>query len=158
KSTNMSRHAMKQWEREVKKASQEVLIEKGYFKDAVKFGLGGYKDTYEKTEKGEQLERDIFLFKNYLRNLSNVDKTYFNHAELLDEYMIWAALFGMTKEAQAQFSFAYADYMVYSMYYPQAIEAVVEISNSIVYTSGAGGSFSGGGGGGAFGGGGGGTR
>lgn len=155
KSVSMSRHTMKQWEQNVKNTSQAVLIEQGYFKDVVKFGLTGYNETYEKTEKGEQLEREIFLFKNYLRNLSDVDESNPNNAELLDEYMIWATFLGMTKEAQVQFTSLYADYMVYSMYRPQAIEAVVEISNSIAYASGAGRSFSAGGGGGAFGGGGG---
>lgn len=56
---------------------------------------------------------------------------------MLDEYIILAALLGIINEAQAQFSFACADYMIYSMYYPQPIGAVVEVSNSIDYANGA---------------------
>lgn len=145
----------------LEEASQEILHEKGYMEERERFGIGGFRKSYKKTEQGEELERQIFMFMNYLRDYSIVEKSQTKEQSQLDEYIVWAALLGISKEAQAQFASVHDHYFQHSMYYhPFVLPGILDISDSIAYESGAGGSFSGGsgGGGGAFGGGGGGTR
>lgn len=158
KSIAKKQDIMKTWEKDIKFTSKKTLIEEGFYKDLVKRRIIGFKDTYEKTDKGERLEQDVFRFMNYLRDFSIINERESSEIQLWDEYMIWAVLLGIADEVQEQFSFVYPGYEMHSFYHAHTIVSAIDISNSVAYSAGAGGSFSGGGGGGAFGGGGGGTR
>ncbi|QQK07303.1 DUF2207 family protein [Miniphocaeibacter halophilus] len=119
------------------------------------------------TSKGQELMDNLVRFENYLKDYSLLNTRDSYNVHIWDNYMIYAALLGITKEVEKEFEKLYPDYYN-ETYYDLETIFWIRIFSSGFYSSyssaaspssGAGGFSSLGGGGGSFGGGsGGGTR
>ncbi|HZW69063.1 MAG TPA: DUF2207 domain-containing protein [Pseudogracilibacillus sp.] len=160
-----NRSRVRKWEKDVRDFSLNLLKEENYYKTIEKRGLIFKSSNDELTDKGKQLEANVFRYMNYLRHYSLINEHEAVNVKIWDEIMIWAAVLGLTDEVYRQFQGLYPAYNQESAYGYVGISSSVSLSHSLSaaqsYTSsgGGGGSSSGGGGGGSFGGGsGGGTR
>src|SRR5699024_6304882 len=160
-----NRSRIRLWEKDVKKASQNVLTDINIFKEVWKRVFLFKRPTYELTTDGHDLEIRTYKFMNYLEDFSLLNEHEPINVMLWDELMIWASVLGITDEVYKQFRKLYPAYRNESSYSSTSIAASSSLSRSIsssrsyVSSGGGGGSTSSGGGGGSFGGGsGGGTR
>lgn len=152
------------WMESINKRSKSYLIRNKYVKEQEKRSFFGSK-LYERTEKGINLQKQIYGFKKYLLDFSLLNERDVSYVKLWDSYMIWAAYLGITKEVYEQFKVVDPQFEQQVYYDPATFIYINSISNSAYSSSiessssGFGGSSFGGGGGGSFGGGsGGGTR
>lgn len=152
------------WMESINKTSKKYLIRNNYVKSQEKKSFFG-STIYERTEKGINLQKQIYGFKKYLLDFSLLNERDVNYVKLWDKYMIWAAYLGITKEVYEQFKVVDPQFEQQVYYDPATFIYINSISNSAYNSSiqssssGFGGSSFGGGGGGSFGGGsGGGTR
>lgn len=153
------------WEKKAINKSWEVLEDAGYVKVETKNGFFRKKEKYAFTEKGQRLETRVHQYMNYIHNFSLLNEQEAINVKIWDEIMIWAAVFGLTEVAKAQFEKLYPSYDTESIYYGNTLSLTKSFTNKTSKSrtesrfSGLGGSSSSGGGGGSFGGGsGGGTR
>ena len=121
------------------------------------------------TDQGLELEERLMGFKNYLKDYSLLEEREAYDVHLWEEYMIWAAVFGIADEVEKQFRKLYpeiqetnyamtASVVLYANSFSKNMRSAYSPPSSS-RSSGGGGSSSVGGGGGSFGGGsGGGTR
>ncbi len=153
------------WEEKVKKNSLKKMNTEGFVEKKKEKFLGFI--PYEKeeiTELGRDFEGNVYMFMNYLKDYSLLNEHEPANVKLWDEYMIWAALLGITDVVYEQFKVVYPQYEQESSFTPIMLSNVMSYSSSVnnavsSASSGGGGSSSIGGGGGSFGGGsGGGTR
>ncbi|MFM1524977.1 MULTISPECIES: DUF2207 family protein [Helcococcus] len=152
------------WMESINKTSKNYLIRNNYVKEQSKKSFFG-STLYERTEKGINLQKQIYGLKKYLLDFSLLNERDVNYVKLWDKYMIWAAYLGITKEVYEQFKVVDPQFEQQVYYNPATFIYINSISNSAYNSSiqssssGFGGSSFGGGGGGSFGGGsGGGTR
>ena len=124
-----------------------------------------YKNTIIVTDKGIDLYEKFIKFKNYLKDYSLIAERNVNEVKLWDSFMIYAAIYGISKEVYKNFTDIYPEYENYSIYNYYMINNINSYSSHIAESyadltsfidAGSGGSTSFGGGGGGFGGGGGG--
>lgn len=160
-----NRSTVRKWEKNVRDFSEDLLKEENYYEEIRKRRIIFNRSTDELTEKGQQLEANVFRYMNYLRHYSLINEHEPVNVKIWDEIMIWAAVLGLTDEVYRQFQGLYPAYQKESAYGYVGISSTVSLSKSLssaqsyASSSGGGGSSSGGGGGGSFGGGsGGGTR
>ncbi|MDU2353186.1 MAG: DUF2207 domain-containing protein [Anaerococcus sp.] len=149
----------------IDKSSLDTLISKGYVEKVTKAkARGKTKEELHLTEEGMDLYKNFVGFKNYLEDYENIDTKKIEDISILDKYMIFAALFGISEDAYDRFVNVNPDYAYYGFYNYHMIHHISNYSHatstggeSSSFT-GAGGSASFGGGAGGFGGGGGGGR
>lgn len=154
-----------EWETDLEKNSFKKMDQEGFVERKKEKWLGIL--PYVKndvTEKGEELEGNVYMFTNYLKDYSLLNEHEPANVKLWDEYMIWAALLGITEVVYEQFKKIYPQYEQESSFTPAMLVSINSYSSTVnsavnSASSGGGGSSSVGGGGGSFGGGsGGGTR
>lgn len=144
----------------LEKESLKGLVEKGYIKK-----IQGKKNKQKLllTPSGMDLYKNILAFKNYLEDYENIDIENIESPQILDLYIIYAALFGISEKVYQSFEKIYPDYGTNSFYNYYLINQMHTYSSTASSagsfdSAGFGGSSSFSGGGGSFGGGGGGGR
>lgn len=155
---------IEQWKKDIRKNSLMKLQELEFIQIQHKKVLFFFdRSEHVLTDKGEELEKHVYQFINYLHDFSLMNEHDSINVKLWDNLMIWAGVFGITEQVMKEFKKIYPNYEVESsyrggaLYYTSSMSRTV--SRSAVRSSGGGGSSSSGGGGGSFGGGsGGGTR
>src|SRR5699024_10498212 len=137
----------------------------GFVESQEKKVLYTKRKNFVLTKAGEELEKKVYQYVNYLHAFSLLNEHEPIHVNIWDEIMIWAALLGRTEEVTLQFEKLYPNYDKETIYTDDTVRLSHSMSSSTASTraskdgSGSGGSASSGGGGGSFGGGsGGGTR
>lgn len=114
---------------------------------------------YNPTQEGIELYTNLVKFKNYLEDYSLLSEREVNEVKLWDYYMIYAAMFGISKEVFRNLQKTYPEYASKSAFnigtiaWSRAYASQSSSTYSSFYSSGSGGSTSTGGGGGSFGGG-----
>ena len=144
----------------VENESLESLVKKGYVE---KIQMKKNKQKLLLTPSGMDLYKNILSFKNYLEDYENIDIENIESPQILDLYIIYAALFGISEKVYKSFEKIYPDYGNNSFYNYYLINQMHSCSSTASSagsfdSSGFGGSSSFSGGGGSFGGGGGGGR
>ena len=158
------------------KESLKALEAGGYLrndkkKKKISFTDEAYKNRISITPAGIRLYENLIKFKNYLKDYSLIEERDVNEVKLWDQFMIYAAIYGISKEVYENFTTVYPEYaqlsyfdyyMISGLYnYSQDMGRTITstISPSMqAFESGSSGGFSSfGGGGGSFGGGGGGA-
>ncbi len=146
-------------------ANSEVRMKRENYL-TTKSGFLGISKT-EMTETGETLEGNLYRFKNYLKDYSLLSERKSMNVHIWDQFMIYAATFGILEEVYKEFSKLYPEYrevthlspdvIFYSNYYSTQIAHAAARQaqrDSFARASSGGGGFSSfGGGGGSFGGG-----
>lgn len=146
------------WMESINKTSKNYLIRNNYVKEQSKKSFFG-STLYERTEKGINLQKQIYGFKKYLLDFSLLNERDVNYVKLWDSYMVWAAYLGITKEVYEQFKVVDPQFEQQVYYNPSTFIYINSISDSVYNSSiqssysGFGGTSFGGGGGGSFGGG-----
>ncbi len=167
----MSKHLSKfnSWVDDIIDESTDSLTENGYLNAENKRFLFTKYIKYTISNDGQELLDRIRAFENYLKDFSLVTERQAGDAKLWDDYMIWAAILGISEEVYKQLKIVDPQ-MVQSMDYSyQTIILTNAFANNVYNTysslnspsysssgGGGGSSFSGGGGGasgGSFGGG-----
>lgn len=156
------------WEKELKDYSINRLEELGYLVITEKKVLFFKMQDYELTEKGKELEANIYKYINYLNDYSLLNEHEAINVKLWDNIMIWAGFLGLTEVVSKQFEKLYPNYTQETVYRGNTIFLTSHLASNISQakaqaqasrSSGSGGGSSMGGGGGFSGGGsGGGTR
>lgn len=159
------------------KVSLEALEAGGYLTNDKKkrasfsFSSEPYKNSIKVTSAGVNLYENLIKFKNYLKDYSLIEERNVNEVKLWDDFMIYAALYGISKEVYENFTAIYPEYAEISYFDYYMISGLNNYSSQLGRTitntispaaeafesSGSGGFSSFGGGGGSFGGGGGGA-
>ena len=146
-------------------ANSEVLMKRENYL-TTKSGFLGISKT-KMTETGEMLEGNLYRFKNYLKDYSLLSERESMNVHIWDQFMIYAATFGILEEVYKEFSKLYPEYrevthlspdvIFYSNYYSTQIAHAAarqaQMDSFARASSGGGGFSSFGGGGGSFGGG-----
>lgn len=120
------------------------------------FGSIRYLDP---SQEGIKLYSNMIKFKNYLEDYSLLKERNINEVKIWDYFMIYAAMYGISKEVFKNLEKAYPEYADHSIYTYRSIVWSQSYSSSITnsynnfISAGSGGSTSFGGGGGSFGGG-----
>ena len=159
---------IEKWEKKARDSSLQKLQDSDYVNFQEKKVLFFKRNDFVKTEKGEELEKKVHKFVNYLYDFSLLNEHKSVNVGIWDNLMIWAGVLGITEVVAKEFKKLYPDYEVESVYRGNSIYMVHSFSRSASRaaasraaaqrSSGSGG-FSSSGGGGSFGGGsGGGTR
>lgn len=154
------------WEKRVRQSSIEKLKAMNYIDIFEKKVFIFKTEKYELTEKGKELETNIYKYINYLYDFSLLNEHQAVNVKIWDNIMIWAGFLGLTEEVGEQFAKLYPRYEEETVYRGNSILLTNHLARNIsqakadtARSSGSGGSSSSGGGGGSFGGGsGGGTR
>lgn len=144
----------------VENESLESLVKKGYVE---KIQMKKNKQKLLLSPSGMDLYKNILSFKNYLEDYENIDIENIESPQILDLYIIYAALFGISEKVYQSFEKIYPDYGNNSFYNYYLINQMHSYSSTASSagsfdSAGFGGSSSFSGGGGSFGGGGGGGR
>lgn len=154
------------WEKMAYENSKEKMKSLGYLEIKTKKILFITRNKLDLSEKGQELEDNVYKFINYLHDFSIINERDAVNVKLWDSLMIWAGLLGLTELVNKEFKKLYPEYESQSNYRGNGVYTAYIFANSAtraytsaaVRTSGGGGFTSSGGGGGSFGGGGGGTR
>ena len=149
----------------IEKSSLDALLEKGYVeKISIAKKSGKTKEEIHLTPKGMDLYKNFVGFKNYLEDYNKIDPSQIESIDILNQYMIFAAMYGISEDVYDRFVDVYPTYAssgFYNYYMIHHINSYAHTTSSggasSSYTGG-GGSASFGGGAGGFGGGGGGGR
>lgn len=156
-----------EWLDDVTENTRDQLVEDNYLQKEVVEKLSGPVDVYNLTETGTNLQKKSYGFINYMVDFSLVHEHDAKNVKIWNQFMVWAAVFGLTDVVRKQFETIYPDSTLVTLYDKDTIASLHRFTThvfrsnytSIGAASGAGGSASIGGGGGSFGGGsGGGTR
>ena len=149
----------------IKKTSLDRLIAKGYGqKIEIRKRKGKTRQKISLTNKGMDLYQNFIAFKNYLENYEDIDIKDIPDTRTLDNYMIYAGLYGISEPIYDSLVNAYPAYASNSFFNYYMIRNISSFSTTAATGSqassygGAGGSASFSGGAGGFGGGGGGGR
>lgn len=154
------------WEKRAKDSSKEKLVKLGYLDEFEKKVLFFKTKDYKMTEKGTELQTNIYKYINYLYDFSLLNEHEAVNVKIWDNIMVWAGFLGLTEVVMKQFEKLYPKYTQETVYRGNSIFLTSHLARNIsqarvaaTRSSGGGGGSSMGGGGGSFGGGsGGGTR
>lgn len=156
------------WEKDVNEFSKRRLQELGYLDIIQKKVLFFKIPDYQLTEKGQDIEVNIYKYINYLNDFSLLNEHEAINVKIWDNIMIWAGFLGLTAVVAKQFEKLYPNYRQETVYRGNSIFLTSHLASNIssakvqaqaARSSGSGGGTSMGGGGGSSGGGsGGGTR
>lgn len=152
---------------EFKNRSKSKLRKDGYLEIKIQVNKYTKYITTTYSEEGRELWGNLVKFEHYLKDYSMLNSRDSYNVHIWDDFMIYAALFGITEEVKKEFENIYPSYSnetnydLATIYYVNSFSRGFSSSYSSSFSSsssGGGGFSSGGGGGGSFGGGGGGSR
>ncbi len=155
---------IEKWEKQVRENSIQKLEALGYLDISENKILFINFPKYELSEKGKQLEANIYKYINYLYDFSLLNEHRAINVKIWDNIMVWAGFLGLTDLVLKQFEKLYPNYRQETVYSGNTIfmthhlarnisQAKSSASSSTSASSGMGGGSSMGGGGGSFGGG-----
>lgn len=145
--------------------SLDQLVDRGYLiNNKKKKALSSkFNNKITITDSGIDLYENFIKFKNYLEDYSLIEERDINEVKLWDGYMIYAAIYGISKKVYSNFTEIYPEYENMSAFdfymisnitsYSSGISSAASSNLSSFESGGFGGSSSFGGGGGSFGGG-----
>lgn len=145
--------------------SLDQLVDRGYLiNNKKKKALSSkFKNKITITDSGIDLYENFIKFKNYLEDYSLIEERDINEVKLWDGFMIYAAIYGISKKVYSNFTEIYPEYENMSAFdfymisnitsYSSGISSAASSTLSSFESGGFGGSSSFGGGGGSFGGG-----
>lgn len=145
--------------------SLDQLVDRGYLiNNKKKKALSSkFKNKITITDSGIDLYENFIKFKNYLEDYSLIEERDINEVKLWDGFMIYAAIYGISKKVYSNFTDIYPEYENMSAFdfymisnitsYSSGISSAASSTLSSFESGGFGGSSSFGGGGGSFGGG-----
>lgn len=145
--------------------SLDQLVDRGYLiNNKKKKALSSkFKNKITITDMGVDLYENFIKFKNYLEDYSLIEERDINEVKLWDGFMIYAAIYGISKKVYSNFTEVYPEYENMSAFdfymisnitsYSSGISSAAASNLSNFESGGFGGSSSFGGGGGSFGGG-----
>lgn len=145
--------------------SLDQLVDRGYLiNNKKKKALSSkFNNKITITDMGVDLYENFIKFKNYLEDYSLIEERDINEVKLWDGFMIYAAIYGISKKVYSNFTEVYPEYENMSAFdfymisnitsYSSGISSAAASNLSSFESSGFGGSSSFGGGGGSFGGG-----
>ncbi len=145
--------------------SLDQLVDRGYLiNNKKKKALSSkFKNKITITDSGVDLYENFIKFKNYLEDYSLIEERDINEVKLWDGFMIYAAIYGISKKVYSNFTDIYPEYENMSAFdfymisnitsYSSGISSAASSTLSSFESGGFGGSSSFGGGGGSFGGG-----
>lgn len=145
--------------------SLDQLVDRGYLiNNKKKKALSSkFKNKITITDSGIDLYENFIKFKNYLEDYSLIEERDINEVKLWDGFMIYAAIYGISKKIYSNFTDIYPEYENMSAFdfymisnitsYSSGISSAASSTLSSFESGGFGGSSSFGGGGGSFGGG-----
>ena len=145
--------------------SLDQLVDRGYLiNNKKKKALSSkYNNKITITDSGIDLYENFIKFKNYLEDYSLIEERDINEVKLWDGFMIYAAIYGISKKVYSNFTEIYPEYENMSAFdfymisnitsYSSGISSAASSNLSSFESGGFGGSSSFGGGGGSFGGG-----
>lgn len=142
--------------------SMKKSKEQGYIEGKTNKFLIFKKYVQTGTKEGIELQENLVKFKNYLKDFSLLDERQSFEVNIWDEYMMYAAIFGITKEVEKEFRKIAPQYFEQTTFDTNTLLMCYIYSNSINNyhanagisgSAGMGGMSSIGGGGGSFGGG-----
>ena len=145
--------------------SLDQLVDRGYLiNNKKKKALSSkFKNQITITDSGIDLYENFIKFKNYLEDYSLIEERDINEVKLWDGFMIYAAIYGISKKVYSNFTEVYPEYENMSAFdfymisnitsYSSGISSAAASNLSNFESGGFGGSSSFGGGGGSFGGG-----
>lgn len=137
----------------IEKSSLDSLLAKGYVeKINIAKRSGKAKEEIHLTPKGMGLYKNFVGFKNYLEDYNKIDPSQIENIDILNQYMIFAAMYGISEDVYDRFVDVYPTYASSGFYNYYMIHHI----NSYAHTTSSGGassSFAGGGGSASFGGG-----
>lgn len=105
---------MEAYLKSLSKNSMLTLEKGGYInndrkKKKVNFGDEPYKNRLTITQAGIGLYENFIKFKNYLKDYSLIEERAVEEVKLWDEYMIYAAIYGISQEVYENFTAIYPD-------------------------------------------------
>lgn len=145
--------------------SLDQLVDRGYLiNNKKKKALSSkFNNKITITDSGIDLYENFIKFKNYLEDYSLIEERDINEVKLWDGFMIYAAIYGISKKVYSNFTEIYPEYENMSAFdfymisnitsYSSGIRSAASSNLSSFESGGFGGSSSFGGGGGSFGGG-----
>ena len=145
--------------------SLDQLVDRGYLiNNKKKKALSSkFNNKITITDTGIDLYENFIKFKNYLEDYSLIEERDINEVKLWDGFMIYAAIYGISKKVYSNFTDIYPEYENMSAFdfymisnitsYSSGISSAASSTLSSFESGGFGGSSSFGGGGGSFGGG-----
>ena len=145
--------------------SLDQLVDRGYLiNNKKKKALSSkFNNKITITDTGIDLYENFIKFKNYLEDYSLIEERDINEVKLWDGFMIYAAIYGISKKVYSNFTEIYPEYENMSAFdfymisnitsYSSGISSAASSNLSSFESGGFGGSSSFGGGGGSFGGG-----
>ena len=145
--------------------SLDQLVDRGYLiNNKKKKALSSkFNNKITITDSGIDLYENFIKFKNYLEDYSLIEERDINEVKLWDGFMIYAAIYGISKKVYSNFTEIYPEYENMSAFdfymisnitsYSSGISSAASSNLSSFESGGFGGSSSFGGGGGSFGGG-----
>src|SRR5699024_3939331 len=142
--------------------SMKKSKEQGYIEEKTNKFLIFKKYVQTGTKEGIEIQENLVKFRNYLKDFSLLDERRSFEVNIWDEYMMYAAIFGITKEVEKEFRKISPQYFEQTIFDTNTLLMCYIYSNSInnyhanvgmSSSSGKGGISSIGGGGGSFGGG-----
>ena len=148
---------MKDFRKDFFENSKRKMENQGFFVDEKR----RHRRFSKITEAGKEQASKLIMFKNYLSDYSLLSERPAFDVHLWEDYMIYAALYGITEEVEKEFSKLYPNVDMGRYGYSTQVYVLTRTLSDTMYTTGnpsagGGGSTSIGGGGGSFGGGGGG--
>lgn len=153
------------WEKAIVNESLQTLRSQRYIEEKEQRKFLFKSKTYVSTAKGEELEKKVYQYVNYLHDYSLLNEHEAINVKIWDDIMIWAALLGLTEVVSKQFKQLYPKYEQETAYTGGSLFLISSFTHEASEgrkagaIGGGGGATSSGGGGGSFGGGsGGGTR
>src|SRR5699024_10137947 len=116
-----NRKAFIHWEKKAINKSWEVLDDTGDVKVETTTSYFIERKKYVYTKKGHELEKRVHQYMNYIHDFSLLNEQEAINVKIWDEIMIWAAVFGLTEVAKAQFETLYPSYDTESIYYGKTL-------------------------------------
>src|SRR5699024_8664964 len=108
--TKRNKKRLINWEKRLINQSLKTVKNLGFVESQEKKVFFTKRKTFVLTKAGEEFEKKVYQYVNYLHDFSLLNEHEPIHVNIWDEIMIWAALLGRTEEVTKQFKKLYPNY------------------------------------------------
>src|SRR5699024_7786992 len=122
--TRADKQALSKWTRDLVSHSRERMLHLGYVRSE--------DNKVVITELGEELQREVYKYENYLRDYDLFYDRNFVDVNLWDELMISAAMLNLALLVSEQFTRLYPAYKEQSIYPRDYILSILNVTSNIV--------------------------
>ncbi len=123
-----------QWKEDSYAFSQKHMLKEKLLSEMTYQFLFWKDKVHIPSEEGRVVINRVEAFKNYLLDFSILDEREAYNVFIWDDYMIWAALLGITDKVRAQFNLAYPDYSEQSSFDDDNYDTASGFSHYLVTT------------------------